>query len=319
MSPRYSWKLGRVPFEEGSVSTVGPSSGRPLPLTTQEPATYLIYHIVPSYLNVLTSHHHHQPDNNVLNTPYSHSKMSAPPRETRFHEEASQWDSNPSVQRATSLAHQALLSRLSSSPKDIPTYDVLEIGCGTGLLSLSLAPSVRSITAVDAARGMIDVLKSKLETTHTHIKNVLPVSALLEDPNDERIQLDPVNREPTPENRRFDLITSHLVLHHIPDLQPLLSLMFAALKPSTGKIMLTDYESFGPEARKFHPESKMDEVERHGIERAEMTRLMEDAGFVDIKAEVAFEMEKPIETFPGSGIMEGKMTFPFLVCEGRRP
>ncbi|KAK4212642.1 S-adenosyl-L-methionine-dependent methyltransferase [Rhypophila decipiens] len=244
-----------------------------------------------------------------------------PPRETRFNEEASQWDSNPSVQRATSLAHQALLSRISCSQKDISTYDVLEIGCGTGLLSLSFAPSVRSITALDAAQGMIDVLKSKLQTSHTNIKNVLPVCALLEDPNDERIQLDPVNLEPpaAEEKRRFDLITSHLVLHHIPDLQPLLSLMFAALKPSTGKIMLTDYENFGPEARKFHPESKMDEVERHGIERAEMTRLMENAGFVDVKVEVAFEMEKPIETFPGSGIMEGKMNFPFLFCEGRRP
>lgn len=83
--------------------------------------------------------------------------------------------------------------------------------------------------------------------------------------------------------------------------------------------MLTDYENFGPEARKFHPESKMDEVERHGIEREEMRKLLEDAGFVDIKVEVAFELEKPVETLPGSGAMGPNMTFPFLACEGRRP
>ncbi|KAM7193915.1 S-adenosyl-L-methionine-dependent methyltransferase [Naviculisporaceae sp. PSN 640] len=250
--------------------------------------------------------------------------MTTPPRETRFNDEASSWDSNPSVLRATSLAHEALLSRLQSTSNDISAYDVLEIGCGTGLLSLSLAPSVRSITAVDAAQGMIDVFKSKLSPpngSHSHIKNVLPVCALLEDPDDERIRLDPVTqtlKEGT-EKTRFDLITSHLVLHHIPDLTPVLKVMFSALKPSTGRIMLTDYENFGPEARKFHQESKMDEVERHGIEREEMRKLLEGAGFVDIKVDVAFELEKPIETFPGSGVMGDNMTFPFLVCEGRRP
>ena len=87
----------------------------------------------------------------------------------------------------------------------------------------------------------------------------------------------------------------------------------------SGKVMLTDYENFGPEARKFHPESKMAEVERHGIEREEMRRLMEEAGFVDIKVEVAFEMSKLVETEPGSGINGPSIVFPFLVCEGRRP
>ncbi|KAK3312454.1 S-adenosyl-L-methionine-dependent methyltransferase [Apodospora peruviana] len=242
-------------------------------------------------------------------------------KDSRFNAEATNWDANPFVQAATVHAHKALLSRLPP-PEELATYDVLEMGCGTGLLSLLLAPSARSLTAVDAAEGMINVLKSKLATSHAHLSNkVVPVHALLEDPDDDRIQFDPASSTGREKKRRFDLITSHLVLHHIPDpLSAVLTTMYGCLKPGTGRVMLTDFENFGPEARRFHAESKMAEVERDGIGRDEMRELMEAAGFVDVKIEVAFEMDKQVEREPGSGIKGGPiLRFPFLVCEGRRP
>ncbi|EAQ87468.1 hypothetical protein CHGG_04087 [Chaetomium globosum CBS 148.51] len=76
----------------------------------------------------------------------------------RFNEEALSWDSNPSVQLATALAHKAYLARLPP-PEILSTYDIMDLGCGTGLLSLALAPSVRSVTAIDAAEGMIAALR----------------------------------------------------------------------------------------------------------------------------------------------------------------
>ena len=39
--------------------------------------------------------------------------------------------------------------------------DVLDFGCGTGLLALQLQPYVRSITGVDSSQGMLDVLGSE--------------------------------------------------------------------------------------------------------------------------------------------------------------
>jgi hypothetical protein len=82
--------------------------------------------------------------------------------------------------------------------------------------------------------------------------------------------------------------------------------------------MVTDFEDFGPDARKFHPESKMDGVERHGIGRGMIREVMEGVGFVDVKVETAFEMEKAVETEPGSGVLGPVVVFPFLICEGTR-
>ncbi|KAK0643724.1 S-adenosyl-L-methionine-dependent methyltransferase [Cercophora newfieldiana] len=221
---------------------------------------------------------------------------------TRFNAEALTWDTRPNVLLATSLAHTAYLSHLPPQPT-LSTLSVLEIGCGTGLLSLRLAPSVRSLTAVDAADGMIAMLSHKLtapESPAKETKNVRAVCALLTDPDDERIATDPVTGERIP-RRRFDVVVSHLVLHHIPDLEGLFK------------------TNFGPEARRFHPEAKMAEVERHGVERGEMRGLLEGAGFVDVRVETAFEMEKKVETVLGNGVLGETMVFPFLICLGRRP
>ncbi|KAK0620064.1 hypothetical protein B0T14DRAFT_520536 [Immersiella caudata] len=88
---------------------------------------------------------------------------------SRFDTEALTWDTNPSVLLATSLAHKSYLSHL---PSDLSTLNILELGSRTGLLSFLLAPSVRSLTAVDPAEGMIHALQQKLASTQSEVKNV---------------------------------------------------------------------------------------------------------------------------------------------------
>lgn len=251
----------------------------------------------------------------------------------RFNAEALNWDKNPTVVQSGILARAAYLERLPP-PAGLSTLSVLEIGCGTGLLSLSLAPLVHDLTAVDAAEGMISVLSSKLSSSDpirslspagatdppipgTSIINVLPVAALLTSPDDPRIQVDPLTRQPTA-GRRFDLVISHLVLHHVADLPALFATILACLKPG-GQVLVTDFEDFGPEAERFHPAASMDGVERHGIKRGVMEEVLTQAGFEDVQVETAFELVKMVETVPGNRVMEHKMTFPFLICRGRRP
>jgi 2-polyprenyl-3-methyl-5-hydroxy-6-metoxy-1,4-benzoquinol methylase len=199
----------------------------------------------------------------------------------RFNAEAAAWDTNPLVHAASKKAFEAIRERFpdlrgtgESAAKD--GLDVLEIGCGTGLLSLLVAPHVRTVVAVDAAQGMINALQAKLEKPGVPA-NVRPICVLLEDPED-RILPPAFQHDHGGRPRlKYDLILSHLVLHHIEDLESVLRTMLGCLKKG-GSVALTDFEDFGPEAKRFHPKARMDGVERHGINREWMVGLMERVG-----------------------------------------
>ncbi|KAF8849034.1 S-adenosyl-L-methionine-dependent methyltransferase [Acephala macrosclerotiorum] len=221
----------------------------------------------------------------------------------RFNAEAVAWDLNPNVQLASSKALQSIITHIPELKFNCKDFDVLEIDC---------------------AQGMIDAFNIKL-TKQFEINNIFPVCALLEHQDDVRIRLDPLNRGEAQGTdlppRRFDLIISHLVLHHIPSLPEIFKTMHGCLNPG-GRIVLIDFEDFGPEARRFHPEAKMQGVERHGIPREGARGMLKEAGFVDVRIETAFEMEKYVEATPGAGVVKGeggtKMEFPFLICLGRK-
>lgn len=247
----------------------------------------------------------------------------------RFNAEAAAWDSNPLVHKASKAAFDAIQERFPELQKTGENatkdgLDVLEIGCGTGLLSLLVAPHVRTIVAVDAAQGMINALAAKLAKPDAP-QNVRPICVLLENPED-RILPPAFQYDHGGPRLKFDLILSHLVLHHIADLEGVLRTMLGCLKQG-GSVALTDFEDFGPEARRFHPKVRMEGVERHGINREWMAGLMEKVGFVDVQVEVGWKMDKSVEKFEGEFGDSGRaedgqgevMEFPFLVCVAKKP
>lgn len=241
---------------------------------------------------------------------------------SRFNKEALSWDSRPFVNEASQAAAKAITAKWKSSnwqPKQ-----VLEIGCGTGILSFLIAPHVDRVVAVDAAEGMIDVLKQKIEKPDAP-KNIIPVAVLLEDPEDSHLP-PAVGADSNGTRQKFDLITSHLVLHHIPDLRGVLKTMLGCLAPG-GRVMLTDFQDYGPKAKRFHAESKLDGVERHGINVEQMTRMMEEIGYSNVSVVPEWTMPKMVEKFPGEFGAEGKpaddsqgekVDVPFVLCYGER-
>ncbi|KAF3910789.1 hypothetical protein ABW20_dc0102083 [Dactylellina cionopaga] len=245
---------------------------------------------------------------------------------TRFNSEAETWDLNPDVQSATKSALSCLLERVPSLSLDGTNKPkVLDLGAGTGLLSLALAPYASSILSVDPSTGMISALTRKLSAPDAP-KNITPLCALLTSAEDDVLP----DEEEGKGKQKYDVIVSNLVMHHIPDLSSFIKLTHSLLAPG-GTIALTDFENTGPEARRFHPEDKMDGVERHGISRVEMEEMLNDAGFEGGKVEVAWVMRKQVERFPGEWkngkpkevvLAEGEerceMDFNFLVVTGRK-
>ncbi|RJE21083.1 Methyltransferase domain protein [Aspergillus sclerotialis] len=233
----------------------------------------------------------------------------------RFNAEAAAWDTQPAVLEATRQAFEALQPLIRSfTAKKGSNLDVLEFGCGTGLLSMQVAPLVTEIVAIDLAEGMVDMLRAKLEKPDSP-KNIIPICKLLMDPEDPILPPADVNN-PRGSRKKFDLITSHLVLHHVPDLRPFLRTLIGCLKPG-GRVALTDYEDFGEQAKKFHPKEKWDTCERHGIQREWMEGLMKEIGFTEVNVRVAWTLKKDVERWQEGD--EDIMDFPFLICEGARP
>lgn len=204
--------------------------------------------------------------------------------------------------------------------KPIPDFDVLELGCGTGLLSFHLAPHVRSLVGIDTSDGMIAAFNAKL-AANPSTTNAAAVNTFLKDPNDVHMQgaaaALATRRGESGHNvpYRFDLIVSHLTLHHVPNMADILATFYQCLKPD-GFIALTDFEDFGEDAIKFHPKHKREGVERHGIKRSEIETMIDGTGFNMVRVETAYTLGKEVEAEEGQPAK--LMDFPFLICLGQR-
>jgi len=196
--------------------------------------------------------------------------MKAKSERRDFDKDATTWDQEPRRLKLARDVSTAILKRIG----DPSHLDVLDFGCGTGLLTLQLQPHVRSITGVDSSRGMLDVLNKKVEDQK--LSNVRTLHLDYEGGDDLR--------------GPYDLIVSNMALHHIPDVAPLLALFFRKLNP-LGFLCITDLDS---EGGRFHEDDVG--VFHQGFDRGKMAQWFRQAGFVDVHHETAAEMAKPDST-----------------------
>ncbi|SPO29875.1 related to phosphoethanolamine N-methyltransferase [Ustilago trichophora] len=217
----------------------------------------------------------------------------------RFDTEAATWDTKPEVVLSSKLCLESILAHTSSHFPALSSSSVLEIGCGTGLLTIRLAQHVRNILALDTAQGMISMLNAKIDANGLTEKVRAKVK-LLEDPKDDVL-----------ESKEWDAVVSHLVFHHVPDMLELVKVMFGTLKQG-GRIWISDFEDNGVQAEAFHPKDKHAGVERHGLKRRDMEDILTKAGFKKVEVLTSFTMDKEVE----SG---GVQAFPFLAITGIKP
>jgi 2-polyprenyl-3-methyl-5-hydroxy-6-metoxy-1,4-benzoquinol methylase len=185
---------------------------------------------------------------------------------------AASWDEEPRRVKLAGEIAEALKATLPLSAE----WDAMDFGCGTGLVTLRLAPYLRSIVAVDSSRGMLDRLDAKIQAAGVQNVRTIMAEQLVDEPC----------------TARFNLITSAMTLHHIQDIVPLLRSFHARLNPG-GYVALADLEA---EDGSFHEDPTG--VFHLGFSRERLAELLRLAGFSSISVSSVSEILKGERRFP---------------------
>jgi ubiquinone/menaquinone biosynthesis C-methylase UbiE len=185
-----------------------------------------------------------------------------------FDKKAQSWDDNPArVKLANDIAGAIIEEKILT-----PEMDVLEFGCGTGLLTLKISPLVHSITGVDASRGMLSVLESKIKDrglSNIETQRVDPsAGGLIEG--------------------CYGAVISSMTLHHVKEIGPLFTQFHRVTAPG-GYVCLADLD---PEEGRFHGENPT--VFHNGFERKMVEKMLVDAGFCEVREKTGALVQRPV-------------------------
>ena len=184
-----------------------------------------------------------------------------------FDAAAAAWDEKPARLALAADIAAAMFRSLSLDAR----VKALDFGCGTGLLTLALAPKVGSITGADSSRGMLAVLEEKVRAgKHSNVRTLF------------------LNPEADVSlGGPYDLVTTAMTMHHIPDVPAQLEAFHACLAPG-GALCVADLDSDGG---LFHDDPKG--VFHEGFDREVMAKMFAEAGFADIARATAAEVVRP--------------------------
>lgn len=190
----------------------------------------------------------------------------------RFDQAATTWDNES---RRVELA-RAVANAIERHVRLSRDVDVLDFGCGTGLLTLALQPLVRRVTGADTSSGMLGVLRQKIDA-----QGIVNVETVLLD-----------SEAPLSLDARFHVIVSSMALHHVDDLAALFK-RFHEVLHAGGQIGLADlYREDGS----FHEDARG--VFHLGFETNELLPLLTQAGFTDLGATTAVVTRKQDRDYP---------------------
>ncbi len=181
-----------------------------------------------------------------------------------FDKLAPDYDDNPGRTKMAANIARAIKNAVNLQPD----MEVLDYGCGTGLISLEIQPLVSSILCVDSSRGMLDVLDEKLRSQN--ISNVHTCQLDLDE--GEALEGD------------FDLVICSMTLHHVKKPDELIRTFFEHTKLG-GFICIAELE---PDRGLFH--GYTEGVFHHGFGLDLMRSMLEKAGFTEINFRTATEI-----------------------------
>ncbi len=200
-----------------------------------------------------------------------------------FDAKARMWDTDPAkVERAVRVA-EAIRAQVGV----LADKEVLEYGCGTGLLGFALQPDVARLTLADTSLGMLQVLEEKMAAS-----GACNVASLALD----------LSAGPMPD-LRCDMVCTLMTLHHIPDTAAILA-RFHGLLRERGALCIADLDL---EDGSFHGP----DFDGHkGFDRETLAEKMRGAGFRNIR----FTTPSMVVRQTPSGVRE----FPIFLAVGEK-
>ncbi len=123
-----------------------------------------------------------------------------------FNEASKEWDRPEKIVQNAQYADK-IRKHLTFSPKNI-----LEVGCGTGLLGQQFVDDQNYLLGIDTSEGMLEVFNKKFE------KNERVASMLL-------------NLEEQSIHEQFDLILSSMAFHHLKEPAAMIKKLKKNLRP----------------------------------------------------------------------------------------
>lgn len=175
-----------------------------------------------------------------------------------FDAEAATWDDDPGHE-----ARQVAVARAIAEVLDLnPRMNALDVGGGTGRLSILLADQVGSAVVTDPSAGMVKVARERIAEAGLGDRLRAVQADLTTD------QLD----------GSYDVVWSSMALHHVQDLDGLLQSV-AGLLVDGGRLAIADLDE-DPDGA-FHAD-KVDFDGHHGFDRERLTEQLARAGFGNI-------------------------------------
>ncbi|MBB2893429.1 methyltransferase domain-containing protein [Flexivirga oryzae] len=177
---------------------------------------------------------------------------------TRFDDEAATWDDDADHER-----RQVAVARAIEDAVDLdPGMRALDIGGGTGRLSILLADRVGSVVVTDPSAGMVQVAQQRIEAAHLGDR----LHAVRADLSTGHL------------DGRYDVAWSSMALHHVHDVDALLRSV-AGLLADGGRIAIADLDE-DPDGA-LHAD-KPDFDGHHGFARPDLAGRLTRAGFTEV-------------------------------------
>jgi ubiquinone/menaquinone biosynthesis C-methylase UbiE len=176
----------------------------------------------------------------------------------RFDERAATWDDDPRHEERQAAVAQAIVRAVRLNP----VMRALDIGGGTGRLSILLADKVGSVVVTDPSAGMVQVARERI------------AAAGLSD----RLRAVRADLTTDPLDGAYDVAWSSMALHHVQDLDGLLRSV-AGLLVNGGQLAIADLDKDLDGA--YHAE-EVDFDGHHGFDRHRLAEQLARAGFPEV-------------------------------------